>query len=148
MKESAKPFIRTRDISKTSNIQYSTDKTAFNFLKSSKRNDFRKKKSGKFQMECKKFTTLKIPMTHDFLDLTWLRKKNMPRFLHNSRTERADKKNDETKICKGQVTGFYILHKFLANWTNLFAECCGKHHNLLIMGSTFKNLLYILSHIW
>ena len=45
------------------------------------------------------------------------------------------------------ATGHYILHKFLANRTNFFAECCRKHHNLLIMRCHLENLLHISPHV-
>lgn len=43
--------------------------------------------------------------------------------------------------------GNYILHKLLADWTNLLAECSGEHHDLLAMWCVPEDFLNVTSHI-
>lgn len=54
------------------------------------------------------------------------------------------------RLWKGELekaAGHYILHKFLAYRTDLLAERCGKHHDLLIMRSHFEDLLNVSPHV-
>lgn len=46
-----------------------------------------------------------------------------------------------------KVDNNYILHEFLADWTNIFAECRRKHHHLLPMRCIAEDLLDISTHI-
>lgn len=41
----------------------------------------------------------------------------------------------------------YILHEFLADWSNLFAQSCAEHHNLLAVRSVSEDLLHVSSHV-
>ena len=41
----------------------------------------------------------------------------------------------------------YVLHKLLANWSDIFAEGGAEHHNLLLMWRGSENFLYISSHV-
>jgi len=41
----------------------------------------------------------------------------------------------------------YIVHKLLANWSNFVGECGGEHHNLLVVGGHFEDLLDVSSHV-
>ena len=40
-----------------------------------------------------------------------------------------------------------ILHKFLANWSNLLRECGAEHHHLFLGWRSSENLLHISTHI-
>lgn len=42
----------------------------------------------------------------------------------------------------------YILHELLADRSNFFAECGGKHHNLLSMWRASEDFLHVFTHIW
>ena len=44
--------------------------------------------------------------------------------------------------------GNYIIHEFLADWTDLLCQGGTKHHYLLLMGCHFKYFLNISTHIW
>lgn len=41
----------------------------------------------------------------------------------------------------------YILHELSADWSDLFTQGGAEHHDLLLMGSHTKNLLYISAHV-
>lgn len=41
----------------------------------------------------------------------------------------------------------YILHEFLADWANFFAQRGGEHHDLLAMRSITENFLNVAAHI-
>jgi hypothetical protein len=41
----------------------------------------------------------------------------------------------------------YILHEFLANRSNFFAECGGEHHDLLAMWCASEDFLNVFTHI-
>lgn len=41
----------------------------------------------------------------------------------------------------------YILHEFLANGTNVFAECSGEHHNLFSVWCITEYLLDVATHV-
>lgn len=41
----------------------------------------------------------------------------------------------------------YVVHEFLANPTDLFGQCSGEHHNLLVVRSELENALDILTHV-
>merc|ERR1719431_2492087 len=40
-----------------------------------------------------------------------------------------------------------ILHELLADRSDILAECCGEHHDLLLMGSGPEDLLDISPHV-
>lgn len=41
----------------------------------------------------------------------------------------------------------YILHEFLANRSNFFAECGGEHHDLLAMWCASEDFLNVFTHV-
>lgn len=53
------------------------------------------------------------------------------------------------KVCSGNNTSSitYILHEFAADWSDLLAQCCTEHHDLLLMGCDLEDVLYITSHV-
>ena len=40
------------------------------------------------------------------------------------------------------------MHEFLADWANFLAEGCTEHHDLLLMGGQFEDLLHIVTHVY
>jgi len=42
---------------------------------------------------------------------------------------------------------YYLVHKLMANWTNVLGKCSREHHNLLFSWSLHKDLLYVFTHI-
>lgn len=46
------------------------------------------------------------------------------------------------------VVGNYILHKLLADWTDLFAQRGGEHHHLFAVRRVPEDLLHVTTHVY
>ena len=42
----------------------------------------------------------------------------------------------------------YIIHKLLADGTDLLGQGSAEHHHLLLVRRVFKHLLHISTHVW
>ena len=42
----------------------------------------------------------------------------------------------------------YLIHEFLADWTNILGQSGAEHHDLLLVGCGFEHFLYITTHVY
>ena len=41
----------------------------------------------------------------------------------------------------------YVLHEFAAHWSNLLAQSCTEHHDLLLVGCDPEDVLNVTPHV-
>lgn len=62
---------------------------------------------------------------------------------------RCEKALQAGKAC-GRNTTFttYVLHELATDWSDLLAQSCTEHHDLLLVGCDLEDFLHVTPHVW